>query len=48
MFKNSSSVSSKLQNTDFELKNVFGKFSLDTLASCALGFDAGIKFKRRM
>jgi len=27
-------------DTDFELKDVFGKFSLDTLASCAFGIDA--------
>jgi cytochrome P450 len=25
---------------EFELKNVFGKFSMDTLASCAFGVDA--------
>jgi hypothetical protein len=26
--------------TEFELKDVFGKFSMDTLASCAFGVDA--------
>ena len=26
--------------TEFELKDVFGKYSMDTIASCAFGVDA--------
>jgi len=29
-----------ISGNEFELKDVFGKFSMDTLASCAFGVDA--------